>query len=119
MEIRYISDQKGQPFVQPSAVKDFYVEHSLQLTEEKPLFPTKFLKFGCSTELPMLCEILKKSRGKNTYFQGENGVLMCDMLAESAENTVGCLSRTSRQHPMPHETQSPADSSKPVTLSPF
>lgn len=29
MEIRYISDQKGQPFVQPSAVKDFYVEHSL------------------------------------------------------------------------------------------
>lgn len=50
MEIRYISDQKGKPFVQSSAVKGFDVEHSLQLTEEKPRFPTKFLKFCCSTE---------------------------------------------------------------------
>lgn len=118
MEIRYISDQKGKPFVQSSAVKGFDVEHSLQLAEEKPLVPTKFLKFCRSTEIPMLCEFLKKSQGRNNYSQGENGVLMCDILAESAENTVGCLSRTSRQH-LPQEAQSPADSSKRVTLSSF
>lgn len=70
----------------------------------------------------MLREILKKSRARNTYPQGENGVPMWDMLAESAENTVECLSRTSRQHPMPpirHKVPQTADMSKLMTLSPF
>lgn len=50
MKIRNISDQKGKPFVESSAAKAFDVEQSLQLPGEKPLFPTKFMKFCCSTE---------------------------------------------------------------------
>lgn len=69
MEVRYISDRRGEAFVKSYHAKGFEVEKGLQLTRENLLSSIKFLRVCHSSEWLMLAKTQKKSIGGDTYSQ--------------------------------------------------
>lgn len=69
MEVRYISDRRGEVFVKSYHAKGFDVEKGLQLTRENLLSSIKFLRVCHSSEWLMLAKTQKKSIGGDTYSQ--------------------------------------------------